>query len=72
MVSSGEIASDIRALLALRAQPRSPHSVLQHPDLIAAITAVWDGSIEHGKAIAGVIRSLGPLRMNTSERRPVQ
>lgn len=57
-----KVVADIRSLLSLRNRVMSPESVLQHPELIEALTAVWDGSVEHGKALAGVIRSLGALR----------
>lgn len=65
-----KVAADIRSLLALRSRAMSPELVLDHPELIEALTAVWDGSIEHGKAIAGVIRSLGALRLSAGKIEP--
>jgi hypothetical protein len=37
-------------------------SIAESPELIAAIESVWDGSPEHARALASVIRSLAVLR----------
>lgn len=60
-VRNSKIAADIRSYLALRGRSVTPQQLLKHPELVEALIAVWDGTVAHGKALAGVIRSLGAL-----------
>jgi len=40
---------------------RGPTSIMESPELVAAIESVWDGTQEHAYALASVIRSLAAL-----------
>lgn len=43
-------------------------AVRANPDLVDAVTAAWDGSTSHARALAVVIRSLSVLK--TPEQKP--
>ena len=39
----------------------TPQDIAENHDLVQALREVWDGSSEHARALAAVIRSLGVL-----------
>lgn len=39
----------------------SAEAVKRNPDLVGAVQAVWDGSVDHARALSTVIRSLALL-----------
>lgn len=46
-------------------------AVRNNDELVNALTATWDGSATHARALSAVIRSLaglGPIRVNASDR----
>lgn len=51
---------------------KSCHRVTENADLVHAIESVWDGSPDHAKALASVIRSLAALHSTSNQRTDVQ
>ena len=45
-------------------------SLKHHPELIEAVSDVWDGTPDHAQALALVIRSLGALRSRVRKTNP--
>jgi transcriptional regulator with XRE-family HTH domain len=66
--SASKLAIDLCNYASILAPRVERSGVIANDDLINALTAVWDGTPAHARALAVVIRSLGTLSSHSSQQ----